>query len=617
MERGMEGGVDSGVEGIMDAPDFSEADFSDEIAALRARLQRRTPALTKKEFSKLATTALAAFDDDALRETAGNWLDGTFYLARYEETKADASLASAREGIEALVMAAPTALEVHALAVAINEASAELAFARNDYRAVFGFAQALWSQAMATADYRRKGAAATWLGVAQAQMGRYQEASRTLARAVADYDHAGASNEAARAMNALAVCYVELGGFDRAYTLYAHALHRAEADRHADMQGRILANWGDALVQHGRVEEGMGRLKSAIALLKGIGAHWHYAWCELALAKAYALRGEDETAGKLMHTALKSVRKSDAPRIEAEILAGIGEYAARHGEDEFAIQNLNAALAIAARLGIDREVFKTHKLLADTHRQFGRFEKALEHFELFHNVRAKVFDEVARARVAEIESTFELEKTKRDRELFQLRNVELASALSEVQRLNAELGEKARVLEDMSNHDALTGLANRRYLFGRLHAEAQRFERYGTRYCVAIYDIDHFKLVNDTHAHAVGDEVLRAVARLIDAQVRDSDVHARYGGEEFALILPSATREEAMRVMDKLRDTVEAHDWTAFAPGLRVTISAGVAESGDGADGEHSPDPAGERLLARADAHLYEAKRQGRNRVCG
>ena len=588
-------------------------DFGEPIETLRARLQRRRPALTKKEFSKLANEALAAIEDEALRETAGNWLDGTYYLSRYEESKAEASLASAREGIEALVLAAPTSLDVHALAAAINEASAELAYLRNDYRAVFTFAQALWSQAMTTADYRRKGAAATWLGVAQAQMGRYQEASRTLARAVADYDHAGTPNEAARAMNALAVSYEELGDFERAYTLYAHALHRAEADCHADMQGRVLANWGDALVQHGRIDEGMGRLKSAIALLKDIGAHWHYAWCELALAKAHALRGNDESAGKLMHTALKSVRKSDAPRIEAEILAGIGEYAARHGEDAFAIGNLNAALAIAERLGIEREVFKTHKLLADTHRHFGRFELALKHFEAFHNVRAKVFDEVARARVAEIESTFELEKTKRDRELFQLRNVELASALGEVQRLNVELAEKARVLEDMSNHDALTGLANRRYLFARLHAEAQRFERYGTSYSVAIYDVDHFKSVNDTHDHALGDEVLRAVAQLVDEQVRDSDVHARYGGEEFALILPSATREVALQVMEKLRACVEAHDWAAMAPGIKITISAGVAE----AVRMDPPDSTGERLLARADAELYEAKRQGRNRVCG
>ncbi len=593
---------------------MDDASFSGPIEALRGRLQRRHPALAKKEFSRLAAEALKVYDDPALREAAGNWLDGSFYLSHYEENRADASLASAREGIEALTLAAPTSLPIHALAFAINESSAELAYLRNDYRAVFAFAQALWSQAMTTADYRRKGVAATWLGAAQAQMGRYQEASRTLARAVADFDHAGVPDEAARAMNALAVCYEELGDFERAYTLYAHALHRAEADAHADMQGRILANWGDALVQHGRVEEGMGRIRSAIAILKDIGAHWHYAWCELALAKAHALRGNDDEAGQLMHTALKSVRKSDAPRIEAEILAGIGEYAARHGEDAFAIENLNAALAIAERLGIEREVFKTHKLLADTHRQFGRFEQALSHFESFHNVRAKVFDEVARSRVAEIESTFELEKTKRDRELFQLRNVELASALAEVRRLNAELAEKARVLEDMSNHDALTGLANRRYLFGRLHAEAQRFERYGTRYCVAIYDVDHFKAVNDTHDHAVGDEVLRTVAKLVDAQVRDSDVHARYGGEEFALILPSASREEALRVMDKLRACVQDHDWEPQVPGLRITISAGVAEAAAADDGQ---DATGERLLAQADAQLYEAKRQGRNRVCG
>lgn len=244
---------------------MGESEFSEPIESLRARLQRRHPPLTKKEFSNLASAALKDLEDEALRETAGNWLDGSYYLSRYEEAKAEASLASAREGIEALTLAAPTSLQIHSLSFAINESSAELAFLRNDYRSVFAFAQALWTQAMTTADYRRKGVAATWLGSAQAQMGRYQEASRTLARAVADYDHAGIADEAARAMNALAVCYEELGDFDRAYTLYAHALHRAEADQHADMQGRILANWGDALVQHGHIEEGMGRIKLVVS----------------------------------------------------------------------------------------------------------------------------------------------------------------------------------------------------------------------------------------------------------------------------------------------------------------------------------------------------------------
>jgi diguanylate cyclase (GGDEF)-like protein len=582
-----------------------------DIEALRHQLRRRRPALAKPDFVKRATEVLAKVDNEALRETTGNWLDGLFYLCVYDEARAEQSLAIAREGAEEMLLAAPTSLEINALSSAVNEASAELAFLRNDYRTVFSFAQSLWTQAMSTADYRSKGIAATWLGVAQMQMGRYQEASRTLARAVADFDHGGTPAEAARAMNSLAEVHEELGDYDRAYVLYAHGLKRAETEGNADMEGRILANWGDALVQHGHLDEGIKRLDAAITVLESIGAHWHYAWCQLSQAKAHALKGDEATAGDLMHTALKSVRKSDAPRIEAEILAGIGEYAARQGEDRIAIDNLDAALAIAKRLDIDREIFKTRKLLAETHKKFGRYKEALENFEEFHAVRAKVFDDVARARVAEIESTFELEKTKRDRELFQLRNVELAHALAEVQRLNAELAEKARVLEDLSNHDALTGLGNRRYLFSRLNGEAQRFLRYGTVYSVALYDIDHFKDANDKYSHATGDEVLKALTKLVDKSLRESDVHARYGGEEFAIILPSAAKDEAHKVMEKLRATVAAHDWSAIAPGLTLTISAGVAE----ADTTLDADDGGGKLLSRADAKLYEAKRLGRNRV--
>jgi diguanylate cyclase (GGDEF)-like protein len=243
------------------------------------------------------------------------------------------------------------------------------------------------------------------------------------------------------------------------------------------------------------------------------------------------------------------------------------------------------------------------------HKKFGNFELALRHFEAFHESRARVFDAMARARVAQLESEAEVERARRDRELSQLRNVELASALEEVRQLNLELSEKARVLEELSNHDPLTGLHNRRYLYNRIAAEIQRFQRYGARFSVAIYDVDHFKLVNDVHSHAVGDEVLVTLAQLVESVLRESDVHARYGGEEFAVILPAAGMSEALRVMEKLREVVEGFEWQALAEGLAVTISAGVAEV--------RPDEEATPLLNRADGMLYEAKRAGRNRVHG
>jgi diguanylate cyclase (GGDEF)-like protein len=125
---------------------------------------------------------------------------------------------------------------------------------------------------------------------------------------------------------------------------------------------------------------------------------------------------------------------------------------------------------------------------------------------------------------------------------------------------------------------------------------------------IALADIDHFKQINDRFTHAIGDEVLRQVAHLLREAFRDSDLVARFGGEEFALVLTGLELEAALRVCERVRASIEAFDWAAIHPELRVTLSIGVTDVVSAGSG-----PA---MLALADHKLYEAKRSGRNRVC-
>ncbi|MFZ5528558.1 MAG: GGDEF domain-containing protein [Pseudomonadota bacterium] len=162
-------------------------------------------------------------------------------------------------------------------------------------------------------------------------------------------------------------------------------------------------------------------------------------------------------------------------------------------------------------------------------------------------------------------------------------------------------------LETLARTDVLTGLANRREFMARLAQEAQRQQRGERPLAVVMLDVDHFKQVNDTHGHAAGDQVLSSLGRLLQGSVRQEvDLAARLGGEEFALLLPETDTEGAQRVARKI---VEALRGTPIHHGsqlLPVTISAGVAPVRDGD---------GERALRLADDSLYEAKRQGRDRV--
>ena len=167
-----------------------------------------------------------------------------------------------------------------------------------------------------------------------------------------------------------------------------------------------------------------------------------------------------------------------------------------------------------------------------------------------------------------------------------------------------------RSLARIATHDPLTGILNRRGMQSLLHAEWQRSQRYGTPFAVISLDVDHFKRVNDTHGHAVGDKVLVAVAALLGKEVRDTDRVARMGGEEFLVLLPACRAEvEGLCLAQRLR-TVLGHTAVPLEHGaaIRVTASWGVA-------GPLAQDASVEGLLRRADAALYQGKRQGRDGV--
>jgi len=155
--------------------------------------------------------------------------------------------------------------------------------------------------------------------------------------------------------------------------------------------------------------------------------------------------------------------------------------------------------------------------------------------------------------------------------------------------------------------DPLTELWNRRALEERLRQEWARIQRHGGSFAVIMADVDHFKLVNDTHGHPAGDQVLREVAAILAGECRESDLPARYGGEEFAVLLPTIHAPEAVVMADRCRRKIEEACTRACGAEIRVTASFGVADSEGCASGEE--------VIQDADKALYQAKHAGRNRV--
>ncbi len=174
--------------------------------------------------------------------------------------------------------------------------------------------------------------------------------------------------------------------------------------------------------------------------------------------------------------------------------------------------------------------------------------------------------------------------------------------------LEALVRERTRTLRDLARQDSLTGISNRRHADEFIADQIDHARQTGAPLSIALLDIDHFKRINDKYLHATGDKVLQHLSRILKHNCRASDFVGRYGGEEFLICFPLQNLESARLASEKLRSLVEKQDWDRIAPGLKVTVSLGVAQ--------WEPGMRTEDLVKAADQKLYEAKSAGRNRVC-
>lgn len=170
---------------------------------------------------------------------------------------------------------------------------------------------------------------------------------------------------------------------------------------------------------------------------------------------------------------------------------------------------------------------------------------------------------------------------------------------------------KIAILQYESITDSLTGLKNRRYFDQRLHEEIAHSRRYRLPLSLLLIDVDHFKVVNDTYGHQIGDKVLKNLSKVILEMVRDSDIVARYGGEEIAIITPNTEKAEAILLAERLRNIVQKSTLAsidATQEVVQITISIGVSTLNLVVMDKDA-------LVEEADKALYEAKKLGRNRV--
>jgi two-component system cell cycle response regulator len=178
-----------------------------------------------------------------------------------------------------------------------------------------------------------------------------------------------------------------------------------------------------------------------------------------------------------------------------------------------------------------------------------------------------------------------------------------------IKMLQDHLKESNQLLRKLSQTDPLTELHNRRHMMTTMEVEFDRSQRAGSPFAFLMIDLDHFKRVNDTYGHQQGDIVLKKTSKEIQRQLRQYDSAARFGGEEFALLFPETSRDEALLVAERLRQSIASMQFTDSLAELKITASLGVAAM------PHNNIHSIEDLIRLADDALYVAKSNGRNRV--
>lgn len=314
--------------------------------------------------------------------------------------------------------------------------------------------------------------------------------------------------------------------------------------------------------------------------------------CLIELARANALLGHFELAQQQLD--LLGTEELEGPvqlarlRVQLRLQRMLGQFGP-------ARQTLAQALDCGRERGLPIQLLQVYQDAVQLETEAGCWAEALQ----WSDRHAQFMEENCRRRLRMVVSHADaFIEAGRARSLARRE----AARVADLSQARQRLVEGERHWQDLALRDALTGLYNR----GGFHERAQALWAGVAPLALAIVDADHFKRVNDSFGHAIGDAVLRQLAQLLLQACRPDDLVARLGGEEFVLLLNDANTAQAAQVCERVRAQVAGHDWAALHPGLAITVSLGLAE--------RSPADDCAALLERADQALYAAKSQGRNR---
>lgn len=423
-------------------------------------------------------------------------------------------------------------------------------------------------------------------------------------------------NGAAYALANITQVYVDSGEKQRALEYGQRGLKYNHQTGDLSLRCTLLVLLGDISSNLEDHETAIANLQQALALSDETGNMNDRGDALLSLGQAFQNAGQHQAAEAILGQALETMRQLGSCSDEADVLRTLGCGRQKQGDLQAALEYLEQALEMCHGLEDPMLLAQIHLPLSEIYEALGNYPLALAHHKAYSFSWEIIHNPSVTRRVQELTTLQELRKARQgdeDGEIWGGEPSDVLKALKESDQERDELLNRLRaqaeLLEQLAREDGLTGVTNRRWLDLRLGEEFERAQRFGHDFCVALLDLDDFKMVNDRFSHQAGDRVLIRIARLVRSSFRTVDVVGRYGGEEFMLVMVEASLDQALAACTRVCAQVAALTWADVHPALeRVTLSIGVADSRTAATPE--------QLVALADEQLYCAKRQGKNQVC-
>ena len=455
------------------------------------------------------------------------------------------------------------------------------------------------------------------LVMAHNEMGLHADSLSFATQAIESARQANDPSLMSWALNRAGLTYEEMGDPQRAEPLMMQALDIAREIRGEEEMFSALNNLASNLLHAAKglagdarravIERAIGYGAEALQLAEASGNAHREAVSLGNLAHAFVLNGQFDRALPYIERQEVLATRNGYRSLVLQASQNRADLARHRGQAAEAIRLYEQVLGQAHDTDDHDILRELHQGLYEVYKQQGDFESALRHLEAVLPLEREEMRQRADRQARLLINRIEIENMQAAADRARLEADTQRLRATALESENQRLADRAIELGRHAMEDQLTGLANRRRVEYELpqHLDAARHRQLPLS--LAAIDLDHFKQVNDRFGHAVGDDVLRVIARLLLGNTRSTDLIARMGGEEFIVVLVGTGLPVAAEICERLRKAVAANDWEGLGRGLTVTVSIGLC---DAQQAQTMRD-----LLEQADALLYAAKRGGRNRV--